>query len=148
MDPRRGLPIVSPRRVAAISYVPAPSAVKVRFAPVMKASGGLVVGSRVSSVRLGGAVVGAVGVYATKPGLGRSAMFQDQYVVQLMQSVTKSKASPRFVRMNGRVVALSAGSVPVAGWFEADHVVLVYRQSVTPDLPALALGVLRQSKGR
>jgi hypothetical protein len=147
-DPRVGLPTVTPKAVTTISYAPAPSAAKARFASVLKASGGLVVSSKVSSVKLGGAVVGVVGVYATKPGLAKSSTFQDQYVVQLMQAVTKDKGTPRFVRVNGRVVALSNGAVPVAGWFEGDRVVLVYRQGRTPDLAGLALGVLRAAEGR
>jgi hypothetical protein len=38
-------------------------------------------------------------------------------------------------------MALSTGGAAVAGWFEGNRVVLVYRQAQTPDLADLAFGV-------
>lgn len=146
-DVRKGLPTVSVSRSAAVGYAAAPSAVKQQFAPATNASGGLLTSSRVSTVKVGGRVVGAVAVYSTKPGLAKSPMFQDQYVVQLMQAMDKSKTPPRFVRLNGRVVALADRS-SLAGWFEGDRMVLVRRSGTSPDLAGLALGVIRQPSGR
>jgi hypothetical protein len=99
------------------------------------------VSSAVSGLSVGGRNVGAVAVYGTKPGMAKSEIFQDQYVTQLINAVTKEKTSPRFVQVHGQVFALSTGSVAVAGWFEGDQVVLVYRQRPTPELAALAVGV-------
>lgn len=147
-NPRDGLPLVTASPLKGIQYAAAPAEAKAFFAPVTNASGGLVVSSKVSAVKIDGRAVGMVGVYSVKPGLSKSDMFQDQYVVQLIQAVTKSSSSPRFVRMNGRVVALSTGRVPVVGWFEADRAVLIHRQAAKPDLEDLAFSVIRQPKGR
>jgi hypothetical protein len=38
-------------------------------------------------------------------------------------------------------MALSTGSTAMAAWFEGDRVILVYRDSKTPDLAALAQSV-------
>jgi hypothetical protein len=101
----------------------------------------VLVSQAISSVSVAGRDVGAVAVYGTKPGLAKSALFQDQYVVQLINAVAGSSAAPRFVRADGAVLALSSGRTALAGWFTGDKVVLVYRQGSTPDLTALALGV-------
>ena len=82
-----------------------------------------------------------MGVYGIKSGMAKSTLFQQQYVVQLINAVTGSKTSPRFVRADGAVMALSNGPVAVAGWFKGGQVVLVYRQAKAPDLAALATGV-------
>ena len=88
-------------------------------------------------------------VYSTKPGLAKSPMFQDQYVVQLINAVTGSSSAPRFVRAGGQVLALSAGPAgAVAGWFQGDKVLLLYRQGRTPDLTGLALAVRAAPPGR
>jgi hypothetical protein len=135
------MPQVTPKTVGAIAYGPATSADRARFAPVMKASGGFLTSSAISDLRVSGREAGAVAVYGTKPGLAKSSQFQNQYIVQLINSITKSKESPRFVKVQDQVFALSTGSVAVAGWFEGDQVVLVYRQTPTPDLTSLAVAV-------
>jgi hypothetical protein len=142
------MPSVSATAASGVSYAAVTKDGTTFFAPVMKASGGLLTSSTLKTVKIGGKDVATVAVYAVKSGLSKSSMFQDQYVAQLLQSVSKQKAAPRFVRINGRVVALTAGTPAVAGWFEGEHVVLVYRTGATPDLAALALSVLRQPSGR
>jgi hypothetical protein len=127
--------------VGGIAYGRATAADRARFAPVMKASGGFLTSSAISDLTVSGHDVGAVAVYGTKPGLAKSSQFQNQYVVQLINAVTRSKESPRFVTVRGQVFALANGSVAVAGWFEGDQVVLVFRQAKGPELAALAVGV-------
>jgi hypothetical protein len=135
------MPKVSPAAASGIGYGPATAADRARFAHVQKASGGFLVSSAYNAVRVSGKDVGVVAVYGTKPGLSKSPQFQDQYVVQLMNAVTGSKTSPRFVQVQGQVFALSTGAVALAGWFEGDQVVLVYRQAASPELASLAVGV-------
>lgn len=147
-DPRSGLPTVAPTEVTGVSLAAASSSDLARFAPVTKASGGLLVSSSVKTLKVAGDDVGGVAVYRVKPGLAKSSMFQDQYVVQLINAVAGRTARPRFVRADGQVVALSSGPPAVAGWFEGNQVVLLYRQTSTPDLAALALGVRSAAGGR
>lgn len=141
VDARKAAPVVKAGKVGKVTYAKA-SAQRVRlFAPVAKASGGLTVDGSVTTVRVGGRDVGAVAVYRLKPGRGTSPMFQDQYVVQLVNAVSAAKGEPRFVRLGDRYVTFSSGSRAVAGWFDGDRVVLLYRQAATPDLAALAAAV-------
>lgn len=135
------MPILDPTPVAGIGYGAASRLGLARLAPVHMASADLLVTYAVTGLRVGGRDVGAVGVYRTKPGMTTSALFQQQYVVQLINAVTGSRTSPRFVQMGGSVVALSTGAVAVAGWFMNGQVVLVYRNGASPDLAALANGV-------
>jgi hypothetical protein len=147
-DARKAMPAVTPTAVTGVSYAPPSVAARARFAPVLKASGGVLSSSSVKTLKVSGGDVGGVAVYGTKPGLAKSQTFQDQYVVQLINAVAGQHSSPRFVRANGQVMALSTGPSAVAGWFEGDHVVLVYRAGPTPDLAALALGVRNAPSGR
>ena len=135
------MPVITPAKLGGIGYGPASTKDRERFAPARKASGGLLVSSSVKTLTVSGRDVGGVAVYSTKPGVAKGAVFQDQYVVQLINAVTGSKSAPRFVKADGQVMALSTGGPAVAGWFEGDRVVLVYRQAKTPDLAALAFGV-------
>ena len=135
------MPVITPGTVGQIAYGPASASDEARFAPVTKASGGLLVSSTVSTVTVGGRDVGAVASYGTRRGAAKSPIFQDQYVVQLLNAVAGSASPPRFVRAKDKVMAFSTGPTAVAGWFDGDRVVLVYRQGGTPDLAALAHGV-------
>jgi hypothetical protein len=114
---------------------------RAHFARALRASGGLLVSKAVNTLTVSGRDVGGVAVYSTKKSLAKSPVFQDQYVVQLINAVTRSKSAPRFVKADGQVMALSTGGTAVAGWFEGNRVVLVYRQTKTPDLADLAFGV-------
>jgi hypothetical protein len=148
-DPRKAMPSVTPPVVAGVGYGPASSADRARFAPAVEASGGVLASASVQTLTVGGQDVGGVVVYGTKPGLAKSPMFQDQYVVQLINAVTHSSSSPRFVRAKGQVMALSTGSAgAVAGWFQGTKVLLVYRHGRTPDLTGLALAVHAAPPGR
>ena len=147
-DFRGGLPSTSVKPPAEVSYAAASSVVTKTFAPVKGAEGGLVTRTTLHVVRLAGKPSGGVGVYAVKPGLSKSTVFQDQYVSQLMKSITKETAPPKSQRINGQVVQLSHGKIAVAGWFEGDDVVLVWREADTPNLPDLAAGVHAQRAGR
>jgi hypothetical protein len=140
-DPRKAMPVITPAEVGTIGYGTASAKDKQRFRAVKKASANLITSSSVSTLTVAGHDVGAVAVYSTKPGVANSTMFQDQYVVQLLNVVASSKSPPRFVRARGKVMALSTGSTAMAAWFEGDRVILVYRDSKTPDLAALAQGV-------
>jgi hypothetical protein len=135
------MPVISPATVSQISYAPGSATDTARFKAVHKASAGLLVSSSVKSLNVAGRDVGSVAVYGTKPGLAKSTMFQDQYVVQLINAVAGVKSSPAFVRAHGQVIALSTGKVAVAGWFDGSKVVLLYRAGTTPDLAALAVSV-------
>ncbi|HVN10639.1 MAG TPA: hypothetical protein VMT69_01005 [Kineosporiaceae bacterium] len=147
-DPRRSIPTISPRTLATVTYGSASSADRAGFAAVAKASGGLLTSSSVRTLQVSGEDVGAVASYAVKPGLAASPTFQDQYVVQLVTALVGHATPPRFVRAGGQVMALSPGPAAVAGWFEGDHVVLVYRRTTSPDLAALALSVHDTPTGR
>ncbi|WP_270886708.1 hypothetical protein [Pedococcus sp. 5OH_020] len=138
---------MTPTRVVRIGYGPASAQDRSRFAAVAKASAGFLLTSTVTSLTVSGRDAGAVAVYRTKPGLTRSTMFQDQYIVQLVNAVTRAPSTPTFVRADGQVMALSTGRVAVAGWFQGDEVVLVYRQARTPALAALAAGVRSSRAG-
>lgn len=142
------LPVVQASAPAGVRYGTAGSDAKRFFAPVTTTSGGIVVSSTMVSVALGSRTVGAVADYRVRPGLAQSATFRNQYVVQLMRAVGGTASSPKVVRLNGRVVAVNSGQVPVAAWFEGDHVVLVHRVGASPELNDLALGVINQSAGR
>jgi hypothetical protein len=136
------MPAVTAPSVGGVAYGPASAEDRARFAPVIKASGGLLASASVQTLSVGGRDVGGVAVYDAKPGLAKSPMFQDQYVVQLVNALTGSSSSPRFVRADGHVLALS--TVPagaVAGWFQGNKVVLLYRQGAAPDVTGLALAV-------
>jgi hypothetical protein len=135
------MPVITPGTVGQIGYGLASATDRARFARALKASGGLVVSKSVSTLTVSGRDVGGVAVYSTKKSLAKSPVFQDQYVVQLINAVTGSKSAPRFVKADGQVMALSTGGAAVAGWFEGNRVVLVYRQAKTPDLADLAFGV-------
>ena len=135
------MPAITPAKLGGIAYGPPSAKDRQRFAPAREASGGLLVSSSVKTLTVSGRDVGGVAVYTTKKGVAKSPVFQDQYVVQLINAVTGSKSAPRFVKADGQVMALSTGSKAVAGWFEGNQVVLVYRQAKTPDLAALAFGV-------
>ena len=135
------MPAITPGTVGQIGYGPASAKDRERFAPARKASGGLLVSSSVKTLMVSGRDVGGVAVYSTKKGLAKSPVFQDQYVVQLINAVTGSKSAPRFVKADGQVMALSTSGAAVAGWFQGDDVVLVYRAAKTPDLADLAFGV-------
>jgi hypothetical protein len=135
------MPRINPATVAGVAYGPASATVAARFAPVQKASGGMLVSSSVRTLTVGGKDVGGVAVYGVKPGAAKSPIFQDQYVVQLVNSIAGATSPPRFVRAGGQVLALSTGPTAVAGWFQGDRVVLVHRQGAAPDLAGLALGV-------
>jgi hypothetical protein len=140
-DPRKAMPVITPGTVGQIGYGPASATDRAHFARALKASGGLAVSKAVSTLTVSGRDVGGVAVYSTKKSLAKSPVFQDQYVVQLINAVTRSKSAPRFVRADGQVMALSTGGTAVAGWFDGNRVVLVYRQTKTPDLADLAFGV-------
>jgi hypothetical protein len=140
--------VIAPAKLAGVSYATASRSDVARFAPVTKASGGLLVSSSVKTLKVTGDDVGGVAVYRVKPGLAKSPMFQDQYVVQLINAVAGRTARPRFVRADGHVVALSTGPMAVAGWFDGNDLVLLYRQTAIPDLAALALGVRSTPSGR
>lgn len=140
-DPRQGLPAISSAAVQGLEYRPATARDKARFKAVGKASAGLLTATSVQGLSMGGKDTGAVAVYRTRAGLSTSATFQDQYIVQLLNAVAGPKSLPRFVRAKGQVVALTTGGAPVAGWFDGDRVVLVYRDGRTPDLARLAAGV-------
>jgi hypothetical protein len=142
-DPRASLPTVTVAPVAALSYAAVPAKIEAPLAAVATRSAGILVSSSFSSVLSGGRPVGTVGTYVTKPGLARSTVFQDQYLVQLIDAVAGKRPEPRFVRLDGRVVALSSGAPAVAGWFEADRVLLLLRAGTSPELAALAQGVMR-----
>jgi hypothetical protein len=135
------MPVITPGTVGQIGYGPASATDRARFARALKASGGLVVSKSVSTLTVSGRDVGGVAVYSTRKSLAKSPVFQDQYVVQLINAVTRSKSAPRFVKADGQVMALSTGGAAVAGWFEGNRVVLVYRQEKTPDLADLAFSV-------
>jgi hypothetical protein len=147
-DPRRSLPAVTPSRLGAVTYAPSSGAARAHLAPVLKASGGLISSPTVKTIKVSGHEVGGVGIYRTDPGLAASPRFQDQFVAQLVNAVTGPGPSPRFVRAQGRVMALSTGPSAVAGWFEGDRVVLLYRVGRTPELAALALAVRNGRQGR
>jgi hypothetical protein len=140
-DPRKAMPVITPGTVGQIGYGPPSAKDRARFARALKASGGLLVSKSVSTLTVSGRDVGGVAVYSTQKSLANSPVFQDQYVVQLITAVTGSKSAPRFVKAEGQVMALSTGGAAVAGWFEGNRVVLVYRQTTTPDLADLAFGV-------
>jgi hypothetical protein len=141
-DARKALPVITPGAVGQIGYGPASDMDRARLARALKASGGLLVSKGVvNTLTVSGRDVGGVAVYSTKKSVAKSPVFQDQYVVQLINAVTRSKSAPRFVKADGQVMALSTGGTAVAGWFEGNRVVLVYRQTKTPDLAALAFGV-------
>jgi hypothetical protein len=140
-DPRKAMPVIAPGTVGQIGYGPPSAKDRARFARALKASGGLLVSKSVSTLTVSGRDVGGVAVYSTQKSLANSPVFQDQYVVQLITAVTGSKSAPRFVKAEGQVMALSTGGAAVAGWFEGNRVVLVYRQTTTPDLADLAFGV-------
>ena len=140
-DPRKAMPVITPGTVGQIGYGPASAKDRARFARALEASGGLLVSKSVSTLTVSGRDVGGVAVYSTKKSLAKSPMFQDQYVVQLINAITRSKSGPRFVKAEGQVMALSTGGAAVAGWFEGNRIVLVYRQAKSPDLAALAFGV-------
>ena len=140
-DPRQAMARVSPGQVGAVGYGPASAGDTARLAAVTKASAGLLTSSAVRTLTVDGQDVGGVGVFGVKPGAAKSPTFRDQYVLQLVDAVGGGRSPARFVRAGGQVIALSTGSTPVAGWFQGDRVVLVYRQGSTPDLAALAVGV-------
>jgi hypothetical protein len=135
------MPRISPPTLTAVGYGPASSADTSVFAPALRHSGGLLASPAVRTLRVGGQDVGGVAVYSTKKGVAATPRFQDQYVEQLVNAVARTSSPPRFVRVGDQVIALSRGHSAVAGWFEGNRVVLVYRQSGTPDLAALAAGV-------
>src|SRR3954447_6233622 len=148
-DPRSAMPRISPPTLTAVGYGPASSADTSVFAPALRHSrgplaapaGGLLASPAVRTLRVGGQDVGGVAVYSTKKGVAATPRFQDQYVEQLVNAVARTSSTPRFVRVGDQVIALSRGHSAVAGWFDGNRVVLVYRQSGTPDLAALAAGV-------
>lgn len=135
------MPRISPSPVAGLAYGAASAADRARFAAALKVSGGLLVSKSVHTLAVGGSDVGGVAVYATKAGATKSTTFQDQYVVQLVNAVTRSSSEPRFVKVGSQVMALSTGQKAVAGWVSGDRVVLVIRQGGRPDLAALAAAV-------
>ncbi|MFC8501699.1 hypothetical protein ACFUC1_05030 [Pedococcus sp. NPDC057267] len=140
-DARADVPRVSPAKLLDVSYAKASASRMQLFSPVAKASGGLATQRSVTTVRVGGKDAGVVAVYTLKPGSSKSATFQDQYVVQLLNAVSRSTAEPRFVKVGSQVMALSTGQRSVAGWVSSDQVVLVVRQGNQPDLAALAAAV-------
>jgi hypothetical protein len=142
------LSATAPSQTVDVRYEQASAAVEHWFAPVVPAAGGLLSGQRIKAIRVGGQQVGGVASYAVKPGLAKSTVFQDQYVVQLVHAVTKDATPPQLVRIDDHVVALSKGAVAVAGWFEGDIAVLVYRAGSSPDLTALAAAVRSHPSGR
>ena len=140
-DTRADVPRVSPAKLADVSYAKASAGRMQLFSPVAKASGGLATQRSVTTVRVGGKDAGVVAVYTLKPGSSKSTTFQDQYVVQLLNSVSRSTAEPRFVKVGSQVMALSTGQRSVAGWVSSNQLVLVLRQGSQPDLAALAAAV-------
>ena len=140
-DTRADVPRVSPAKLADVSYAKASAGRMQLFSPVAKASGGLATQRSVTTVRVGGKDAGVVAVYTLKPGSSKSTTFQDQYVVQLLNSVSRSTAEPRFVKVGPQVMALSTGQRSVAGWVSSNQLVLVLRQGSQPDLAALAAAV-------
>lgn len=138
---RPSIPSVRATAAGGIGYTAAPADVRTRFTRVSKASGGLLTSGSVRGLRVGGRDVGGVGVYSVEAGPAKSATFQRQYVVQLVDALAGSTAAPRFVQAGGQVLATSTAGAAVAGWFQGDKVVLVYRRAASPDLSALALGV-------
>jgi hypothetical protein len=140
-DARADVPRVRPAKLADVSYAKASAGRMQLFSPVAKASGGLATQRSVTTVRVGGKDAGVVAVYTLRPGASKSSTFQDQYVVQLLNAVSKSSSEPRFVKIGSQVMALSTGKTPVAGWVSSNRLVLVLRQGSQPDLAALAAAV-------
>jgi hypothetical protein len=87
-DPRKEMPLIKPGTVGQIGYGPASATDRARFARALKASGGLVVSKSASTLTVSGRDVGGVAVYSTKKGLAKRPVFEDQYVVQLINAVT------------------------------------------------------------
>jgi hypothetical protein len=135
------MPLVKPAALGQVAYASPSATDSKHWAPALKTSGALVVSSSVKALTMDGEKVGTATVLRIKPGPARSETFQYQFVVQLINAVAGPSASPRFVRADGQVMALATGAKAVAGWFEGDQVILVYRQGKTPDLAALALAV-------
>jgi len=142
------LPVVAASPLKGIRYLNAPAEAQRFFAPAVASSGSLVVSSTVHAVGVGTQQVAAVADYRMQAGLAHSPVFRDQFAVQLIGELAHDAAAAKLVRLNGRSVAVSTGKVPLAGWFEGDHVVVVHRVSGSLDLKALALGVIDQPKGR
>ncbi|WP_406832171.1 hypothetical protein ABEG17_04920 [Pedococcus sp. KACC 23699] len=138
-DPRAAMPVISPNPVGQIGYGTASVGDRRHFVAVTGASAGMITSSAVRTVTVNGTDVGAVAVYRIKRGAAASTTFQDQYAVQLLGAVARSK--PRFVRTRSGVMALSTGKASVAAWFKDDQLTLVYRDAGTPELAALAQGV-------
>ena len=93
------------------------------------------------SVTVGGRPVAAVGVYTVKKSAGTNPIFQDQYLVQLLNAVGGARTKPKFVRVQGTVTALSTGPVRVVGWFSGDRVTVVVPTAGQTDLVGLAAGM-------
>jgi hypothetical protein len=142
VDARGSMPVVSSEALGNIGYTKATAKDKKTFAPVAEASSDLLKAPTIQTLTVSGREVGTVAVYAVKSGVAAdSARFQDQFIVQLINAVAKSKSAPTFVKTDSQVMALSTGDKAVAGWFDNNRVVLVYRQDKQPDLTELALGV-------
>ena len=148
VDPRKAMPVVSPAMVDGIAYSAASAADLGRFKKVASASADLLTTPSFSAVSVGGKDAGAVAVYGTKRGVAKSPMFQDQYIVQLVNAITGAQSAPKFVRTQGQVMALSTGRVSVAGWFKGDDVVLLYRKDGAPDLVRLATSIQAKPPAR
>lgn len=140
-DPRATMPAAKPATVAAVAYTPASSKDKARLAKVDAASADLIDRSTLRAITVAGKQVGTVGVYTVKTRAGRSPMFQDQYLVQLLNAVGGPKTQLKFVKVEGTVTAISTGAVHLAGWFSGDQVTVVVPTAAQMDLVGLAAGM-------
>lgn len=133
-----------------IAYADAAEETVQRFAPVDTATGGLSKRSAVRSVSVDGDEVAAVATYVMSSGAPTGARFHDQYLNQLIGSVSDPAAPRTWATVDGRALGLIDGTVPVAGWFEGDRAVIVMGvdSSSAPDLADLAAAVLRAPEGR
>jgi len=143
-DPRATLTSVSADKVGKIEYSRATSKVRSRLAVISDAAKGVAVGTRLSTVSLQGRAVGGVASVAVPSKMAGNAMFQDQFVVQLLNAVSKGSEKPRFVRLSGRPVAVTQGKLRLAGWFEGSRAVVLAIDSAEPDVTSLAAAVMEQ----
>lgn len=132
---------------SGFAYSSASSADRRTFERVSKASGGLSTLSEVKVVRKASKAVGVVATYKVGAQVADSAIFREQYLVQLLAALTQSRGSAKYVVIDKTNIALvDAGGA--AGWFQGNEVVLVQRSGKSTALTQLAAGVLRAPKGR
>lgn len=141
-DPRKVLPSASAKGVGEVAYSAPSAAVRESLAGVAKAAKGVSVSSRLNSLSIGDKRVGGIAAVAVPAEMARSHTFQDQFVVQLLNSVADGAKEPRFVRVDGVPVATTDGKVRYVGWFDENIAYVVARQASGPDLVSLAAAVM------